>query len=166
MRAFIFICALLLGAGAAAGKQVQGENQPALCDQQEPALCVPIEDLTEIEATFRTIHFERIVDGDTFIGDGKRIRLWGIDAPEEEDVHYLAAKMFLETMIDHGALTCKVVDVDRYQRDVMHCFIDGLDVGSMMVQMGMAEDFRKYSGGYYQYEEDLAKGEKRGIWKD
>jgi hypothetical protein len=35
----------------------------------------------------------------------------------------------------------------------------------MMVQMGMAKDYHKYSGGYYQYEQDLAKQEGRGIWK-
>ena len=35
-----------------------------------------------------------------------------------------------------------------------------------MVQMGMAKDYHKYSGGYYQYEQDLAKQEGRGIWKD
>jgi endonuclease YncB( thermonuclease family) len=34
----------------------------------------------------------------------------------------------------------------------------------MMVQMGMARDCAKYSGDYYQFEEDIAKKEKRGIW--
>ena len=47
--------------------------------------------------------------------------------------------------------------------DVMHCTSDGNDVGSMMVQMGMAWDYSKYSGDYYQFEEDLARKEKRGI---
>ena len=46
----------------------------------------------------------------------------------------------------------------------MHCTSDGNDVGSMMVQMGMAWDYSKYSGDYYQFEEDLARKEKRGIW--
>jgi endonuclease YncB( thermonuclease family) len=46
-------------------------------------------------------------------------------------------------------LSCKFIEVDRYGRGVLHCQADGLDVGSMMVQMGMAKDYRKYSGGYY-----------------
>jgi endonuclease YncB( thermonuclease family) len=48
----------------------------------------------------------------------------------------------------------------------MHCLIDDLDIGSMMVQTGMARDYSKYSGDYYQYEEDAAKEAGRGIWEE
>lgn len=41
----------------------------------------------------------------------------------------------------------------------------GLDVASIMVQMGMASDYKRYSGGYYQHEEQRARDGGRGIWK-
>lgn len=52
------------------------------------------------------------------------------------------------------------------ERAVMHCLIDDLDVGSMMVQAGVARDYSRYSGDYYQYEEDRARSMKRGIWNN
>ncbi len=36
----------------------------------------------------------------------------------------------------------------------------------MIVQMGMATDYRRYSGGYYQIEKEAAKAQLRGIWND
>jgi endonuclease YncB( thermonuclease family) len=36
----------------------------------------------------------------------------------------------------------------------------------LMVQMGVARDFRKYSGGYYAEEERRAREAGVGIWED
>jgi len=130
--------------------------------------CFGTQDITAVEIFF-DMDFERVIDGDTFEASGKKIRLWGIDAPEKNEPGHWAATKLLEGLLsnnnDDDDLGCKLVDVDQYKRDVMHCFIDGLDVGSMMVQMGMATDYLKYSGGYYQFEEAKAKEEGRGIWK-
>ena len=111
-----------------------------------------------------TYSLDYVIDGDTIVADGIRIRLWGIDAPEKKETYFLPSKMLLESMLKTGELKCKFIEKDRYQRHVMHCTIDGLDIGSMMVQVGMAKDYSKYSGDYYQYEEDLAKSKKIGIW--
>jgi endonuclease YncB( thermonuclease family) len=46
----------------------------------------------------------------------------------------------------------------------MHCEINGADIGAMMVLMGMARDFEKYSGGFYQQEQIEAQKYRRGIW--
>ena len=122
---YLFLNAFLIFSVPACAREIAGKRIPQMCDSEDPAKCFPIENLTEVEVVFRTMNFECIVDGDTFVADGKKIRLWGIDAPEKGDTYYTAAKIFLETMINDGELTCKTVDVDRYQRDVMHCFIDG-----------------------------------------
>ncbi len=115
-------------------------------------------------SVYQRYTLERIVDGDTIVASGEKIRLWGIDTPEKDEPYFLVAKMLLESLLSEGELTCKFVEQDRYQRSVMHCLIDGLDIGSMMVQSGMARDFSKYSGDYYQYEENHAKSQKHGIW--
>jgi endonuclease YncB( thermonuclease family) len=108
---------------------------------------------------------ERVIDGDTIVASGKKIRLWGINTPEKGDPLFDVARMFLEALLKEGTLSCKFIEEDRYKRNVMHCLIDNSDIGSMMVQMGMAEDYESYSGGYYQAEQELAKADRRGLWK-
>tara|TARA_R110002095_G_scaffold215233_1_gene208868 strand:- start:335 stop:916 length:582 start_codon:yes stop_codon:yes gene_type:complete len=124
-------------------------------------------DPPEIQVSFhKAMTLDYVIDGDTIVADGKKIRLWGINTPEKNNPYFLIAKMLLESFLSEGELKCKFIEKDRYKRDVMHCLIDGRDIGSMMVQTGMAKDYSKYSGDYYQYEEDLAKAKKMGIWSD
>ena len=108
---------------------------------------------------------ERVIDGDTIVADGRKIRLWGINAPEKNEGYYQAAKLFLESLLKDGEVSCKLIDIDKYQREVMHCFSQGDDLGSLLVQVGLAEDYKKYSEGYYAYEQDTAKIRLLGIWK-
>ncbi len=131
------------------------------CKGDVDADCLKVE-----HAFYQKYNLERVIDGDTIVAGGQKIRLWGIDTPEKDEPYFLAAKLLLESLIGEGSLTCKFIEVDRYQRDVMHCLIDTLDIGSMMVQSGMAKDYSRYSGDYYQYEEELARSLKRGIWSD
>lgn len=120
---------------------------------------------SEIQESFHKPYtLDRVIDGDTIVANSEKIRLWGINTPGKDNPYFFAAKLLLETLLSEGELTCKFIEKDRYQRSVMHCMIGGMDVGSMMVQTGMATDYSKYSGDYYQYEEDLAKSKKRGIW--
>jgi endonuclease YncB( thermonuclease family) len=111
------------------------------------------------------LQYERTIDGDTFVASGRKIRLWGIDAPEKNDPASLASTLYLEVILKKGILTCKQIDVDRYRRDVMQCFVDGFDVASDLVRFGLAKDYKKYSGGFYSSEEAFAKKNKSGIWK-
>ncbi|MBL4869359.1 MAG: thermonuclease family protein [Robiginitomaculum sp.] len=127
---------------------------------------VPIDEQIELKSMYEVLKYERVVDGDTFIASGKRIRIWGIDAPEKGEISSMAATMYLEILLNGGELTCKLIQVDRYRRDVMNCLVAGRDIASQLVLMGMANDYSKYSGHYYQKEEDVAKNAKRGIWKD
>jgi len=108
--------------------------------------------------------YERVIDGDTFVASGKKIRLWGIDAPEKTEPEAFAATMYLEVLIEQGELSCSFVHKDRYERDVMKCFSGDYDIASDMVKQGMARDFRAYSGGYYASEEKQAKANKLGVW--
>tara|TARA_B100000780_G_C21114437_1_gene450719 strand:- start:381 stop:845 length:465 start_codon:yes stop_codon:yes gene_type:complete len=108
----------------------------------------------------------RVIDGDTFITDKDRIRLWGINAPEKNQPYYdvatFALTKFLKTKVK-----CKHIDIDKYQRNIMQCMsLDGQDIGAMMVWTGMARDFSKYSGGYYSSEEQWAKKNRLGIWSE
>ncbi len=130
----------------------------------EDSLCTGLTNIPKAGPKLETLKFERVIDGDTIVASKRKIRIWGIDSPERAHPGYLAASWLLESLIKEGELSCKLIDIDKYKREVMHCLIDGLDIGSMMVKAGMAKDYTKYSGGYYKQEQDKAKAEKRGIW--
>ncbi|MDD3021227.1 MAG: thermonuclease family protein [Alphaproteobacteria bacterium] len=92
------------------------------------------------------------------------IRVWGIDAPEENDPAYRISGWLLQSLVEGKVLNCRLVSIDKYKRDVMHCRAGDLDIGAVMVKFGMAKDYKRYSAGYYGPEEKEAKANKRGIW--
>lgn len=160
------LIALLLVSGPAIAKNNdlgQRNNDPvAACQNAGLQDCMFT---GEIPRPREVLKLERVVDGDTIVAGNRKIRLWGINAPEKKDKLFPVATMFLEAILEGGELSCKFIEKDRYERNVMHCFVDDADIGSMMVQMGMAKDYQRYSGGYYQVEEETAKAERRGLWK-
>jgi len=112
-----------------------------------------------------SIKLMRVIDGDTFIGSDRRIRLWGIDAPEKDHPSSYAATLYLTTLLEAGEIECEQIDIDRYERDVMKCFVDGDDIARSLVRFGMATDYKKYSKGYYGFEEGIARKNNSGLWK-
>lgn len=146
---------------------VYGLSQDAFAEPTCPEsgyLCPSVEDAAKERTPLTSPNFERVVDGDTFVASGRKVRVWGIDAPEKGETGYMTAGWFLDSFIKGKELNCKFIDKDKYQRDVMQCFSDGMDIGSIMVRFGLARDYKKYSGGYYEQEEREAKRLKRGIW--
>jgi endonuclease YncB( thermonuclease family) len=109
-----------------------------------------------------------VIDGDTIVINGLHIRLWGMDAPEMKqecaDGWRVGpiAKRELASIISHNLPSCYKITTDRYGRTVAQCFIDGEDIGQLMVQQGWAWAYTKYSRKYVQDEAD-AKLRKLGI---
>lgn len=123
-----------------------------------------IEDLEHAPHQIK-LRFERVIDGDTLIAGGRKIRIWGIDAPEKGDTAYRVSGWLLQSLVENKVLSCKFINTDKYKRDVMQCYAGEQDIGSSMVRFGMARDYARYSAGYYQTEENEAKSRKRGIWE-
>lgn len=61
-----------------------------------------------------TVTVKRIIDGDTIeASDGRKIRLWGFDTPENSQYGYWFAGMLLESFAPPGsALECTQKDMD------------------------------------------------------
>ncbi len=94
----------------------------------------------------------KVLDGDTFTlrGEPRRIRVWGLDAPEWNHEGGSRATSSLRNMISGEQLRCAVLDIDRYGRLVAQCFLpDGRDIAAAMIASGAAAEYCKYSGGYY-----------------
>jgi len=90
------------------------------------------------------------VDGDTLTAGGQAVRLWGIDAPESDRRAGRRAAGHMRQMLQGAELTCRIKDVDDYDRIVAQCFnAQGKDLACMMVQAGHADDWPRFSGGHY-----------------
>ena len=90
----------------------------------------------------------RVVDGDTIVIVGERIRLHGIDAPElkqtcktrklKDQQCGLLAKQALEKLIRGQDVVCKGKKRDRYKRLIAVCYVGPFNVNEQMVTDGWA----------------------------
>ena len=104
------------------------------------------------EAPILEARVSKILDGDTFTlsGESRRIRVWGLDAPEWNHQGGSTATSTLRSLISGKQLRCAVLDVDRYGRLVAQCVLpNGRDIAAEMIRSGAATEYCRYSGGYY-----------------
>jgi endonuclease YncB( thermonuclease family) len=115
-----------------------------------------------------------IIDGDTLEIHGRRIRLWGIDAPEssqlcrgEDSLQYRCGAKDandLSALIARRQVLCVAVSPDQYGRTVASCSVAGGDVAEWLVRGGLALDWPLYSKGKYAAAQRDAEHVGRGIW--
>ena len=126
--------------------------------------------------------FAKVVDGDTIKINSKKIRLYGIDAPEKKQKckktyltisfmsftkDYMCGEVSTQKLIkkiNKQKLNCNILDVDRYKRLIGECFKRNINLNSWMVSNGFAVAYRKYSKKYVS-DEINAKNNKLGIWQ-
>jgi endonuclease YncB( thermonuclease family) len=116
-----------------------------------------------------------VIDGDTLEIHRTRIRLWGSDGPEsnqlcrgEESEQYRCgaqAANDLDAFIPRRPVNCVPFSLDRYGRTVATCSVDGADIGEWLVRKGLALDWRDYSNGKYGAVQREAEKAGVGIWK-
>ena len=114
----------------------------------------------------------RVVDGDTIVLNGEKIRFSGIDAPElkqtcmngDEKVFCgKTAKKLLIKKIGNETPECISEGKDAYKRTLAECFIKGESLSSYLVRSGYAFAYRKYSKKFIK-DEEFAKENKLGMW--
>lgn len=115
----------------------------------------------------------RVVDGDTIVVGDKRVRLYGIDAPEsKQSCKNSAGAQFtcgldagekLKAKIGGDTVRCVQRVKDQYGRIVAVCSTPKFELNEWMVKEGLAVAYRQYGKEYVGVEEE-AKAAKRGIW--
>ena len=114
----------------------------------------------------------KIVDGDTIVLNGEKIRFSGIDTPElkqtcmnsDEKVFCgKSAKMLLIKKIGNEMPECISEGKDAYKRTLAECFVNGESLSSFLVRSGYAFAYRKYSKKFIK-DEEFAKENKLGMW--
>ena len=121
---------------------------------------------------YKVERVDKIVDGDTLrLGDGKTIRLTGINAPETDEFYYEEAKEKLKELVlgKKVRLEKDKSDKDDYGRLLRYVYVDELFVNAEMIRLGLArieeiEPNVKYSELFLE-EENKARKAKRCIWK-
>ena len=115
----------------------------------------------------------KVIDGDTIHIGKNKIRLHGIDAPENNQQCVFNNKNWncgknsthaLKEMIGNSPVKCRINDVDRYKRYIGVCFSDKKNLNKLLVKNGWAIAYRYYSKDYID-EEFIAKRKKLGIWR-
>ena len=114
----------------------------------------------------------RVVDGDTIVLNGEKIRFSGIDTPElkqtclksDQKVRCgMSAKMLLVKKIGNVTPECISEGKDVYKRTLAECFINGESLSKFLVRSGYAFAYRKYSTKFIE-DEEFAKANKLGMW--
>jgi len=114
----------------------------------------------------------KIIDGDTIVLNGEKIRFAGIDAPEYDQDCVNGDLLIYCGMFSKVLLTKKIGDEtpkciregkDVYGRTLAECFVNGESLSSFLVRHGYAFAYRKYSKKFIK-DEEYAKKIKIGMW--
>ena len=115
----------------------------------------------------------RVVDGDTIHIGKNKIRLHGIDAPEQKQTCTAGGKEWacgrmatraLKDAINDQEVQCKGDERDKYKRLLAVCYVGKTDLNAKMVGNGWALAYRKYSRDYVDAEAS-AKKDRVGLWR-
>ena len=114
-----------------------------------------------------------VVDGDSLVVGGTRVRLYGIDAPEgPQSCNDAAGAAYpcgeraaaaLRELVRGKTVHCDPRGLDEYRRTVAICTADGIDLNAEQVETGMAVAYQDISPLYLPNEE-RAKENRRGVW--
>ena len=120
----------------------------------------------------------RVADGDTVtVRDPRdkthRVRLAGIDAPEQAQPHGMASREHLAQLVAGRDVEVRYRKVDDYGRLVGTLWLDGRDVNLAQLQAGLAWHYRHYQDEQphaerqaYADAETQARQARLGLWQD
>ena len=98
-----------------------------------------------------------VIDGDTIIVRGIKVRLKAIDAPELDMYGGLKAKWYLVRLTKGRNVTCEFTGERSYDRFVAYCYTSAGDLGRMMIDAGHAKPIGRFDvDGRYTWSRNQA----------
>ena len=138
--------------------------------------------IMELRADFKA-KVQRVVDGDTIyvvdnFGQKFKVRLTGIDAPEQNQPYGLASTYHLRglllnkfVLLESKPKKGKAYSVDRYKRVLAKIILDGRDINLSQVLNGYAWHLKRYQKQKNSLDRELyceaelnAKKNELGLW--
>ena len=117
----------------------------------------------------------RTIDADIIMVGQQRVILWGVDAPERDQLCFLneqkwacwdGAKQELDLILSRGEVTCALTGIaDPFGRRHGTCTINGEDVGEALVRTGFGRAYVEQTDAYLATEEE-AKAAQVGVWQE
>ena len=113
----------------------------------------------------------RVSDGDTVVlldsdNTQQKIRLNGIDAPENGQPYGDKSKEYLSGLIAGKEVAVEVKGTDQYKRILGVVYLGDTNINAEMIRAGYAWNYKYSKDKYYIKLQDKAKAEKKGLWKD
>ena len=140
--------------------------------------------ICSVRADF-TAKVQRVVDGDTIhvkdeAGKKFKVRLTGIDAPEQNQPYGLASTYHLRGLLLNKIVLLKSkpkkgkpYSVDRYKRVLAKIVLNGIDINLSQVLSGYAWHFKRYQNQQSRSDRELysqaelhAKENNLGLWRE
>ena len=108
-----------------------------------------------------------VIDGDTLwtvdnAGKKRRLRLFGLDAPERGQPGYAQARLSLAQAIEGRWVDVRWRGRDRYRRHVASVSLEGVDPCRALIRQGLAYPLPE---GRWSYLALWARVTGRGVWK-
>lgn len=140
------------------------------------------EALVEASQTRLTSPQPRIIDGDTVDFPSGRVRIVGIDAPDDDlpQLKAISSEALRNLALRDGGMDCSMSMFDYALRRENQCRTDPksygrlnlacrfpankASVGATMVAQGYAVDYRVFSGGAYVDLMQKAAAQRAGLW--
>lgn len=116
-----------------------------------------------------------VIDGETLEVSGQRIKLVGVDAPDDhvcestDDNRWRCgprAATALEELLEEAVVTCAVRERDVLGRPIAACSVGAVDLSLWLIRNGLARATPQASNGRYRQAQDEARAARRGLWAE
>lgn len=115
-----------------------------------------------------------VISGDTLEFDGHYLRLYGVDAPENNQSCADAsgrsyncgrqAAAWLSSWLQDNVLECRIMQQDERGNIIGVCSLGPYDIGAALVNAGWAVAYPAHTDIYMPYQQQASEN-KRGLWQ-
>jgi endonuclease YncB( thermonuclease family) len=165
----LLITAAILAACGGDDSQPSSDSAP---ENNNGASSRPVELRPERPADLPTVRVDRVIDGDTIeVSGGRRVRLIGINTPEQGEYLYDEASAFTRDLLEgeEVGLEPGIEAVDQFDRELQYVWVGNVLANYEIIRAGFANRYNiapntQYDG-FFQRAEGYSQADQIGIWQ-